>query len=404
MDTIEAVFQVPEWIEDGLEDGSYERAGGVIREVGSKSIVAWLREADPKHFSPGSIVNIASRIFRQGDVIGVLNLGISATGFALILDRIKHLETAVSEHNALLTQIDRKLDLSFYGNFVAAIHQANDAMMIRDPDTKRIGAMQAINRMLEAQHYFEAMLDANASHADVCADKLISTLFLAYTAEIRCHMELGETNLALSKIEKATEKMKLLTYSYVEGAYVTIDAEYLWCIKDPEERTNIAIRLKRLEASLQKQLHIHDMVIEAVNSRFYQEHQDHLKQLDIKLDFARKELTRVQNKKGFFARAEEATKHFQHGGAKAYINNARKNFDDEISRKQEYYAKSLPELLSRLENVNEDMSRFEAYQDELALLERMGITLKEWQQVYPQDQSEDQYATMLILTRLSPNK
>ena len=37
-------FALADWVVKGLENGTFERVGGVIREVGTKKVVAWLRE------------------------------------------------------------------------------------------------------------------------------------------------------------------------------------------------------------------------------------------------------------------------------------------------------------------------------------------------------------------------
>ena len=45
MGTVNATFQVPEYIAQGISNGAYERVGGVVRQKGSKKVVAWLRDA-----------------------------------------------------------------------------------------------------------------------------------------------------------------------------------------------------------------------------------------------------------------------------------------------------------------------------------------------------------------------
>lgn len=40
----QVILDIPEAILKGLQDGTHERIGGVVREVASKQVVAWLRE------------------------------------------------------------------------------------------------------------------------------------------------------------------------------------------------------------------------------------------------------------------------------------------------------------------------------------------------------------------------
>lgn len=44
MATEQVILDIPEAILRGLQNGTYERIGGIVREVASKRVVAWLRE------------------------------------------------------------------------------------------------------------------------------------------------------------------------------------------------------------------------------------------------------------------------------------------------------------------------------------------------------------------------
>jgi hypothetical protein len=401
MDTVEAVFQIPDWIANGLGNGTYERVGGVIREVDSKSVVAWLRETDFTQVSPGQVISSASRLLKFGDAVGVLNLGVSVAGFAIILNRIKHLETAISEQNALLTQIDRKLDLGFYGNFVAAIRQANDAMMMQNPDTKRIGAMQAVNRMLEAQHYFETICEAEIASSNEITDKLISTLFLAYTAEIRCHMELGEMALAASKLEHYSETMKTLVQSYLEVSYASFDTDHLWCVPDylvqAKGIKTLEVRIRELEVVLRKDVKKHKIFSEASASDVYKKQQSDLNRVVQNLSKTKQNLAQAQTQTGFFAIAKVSYWNIEVAADESMVISTRRDIDRYRRQKQQYYAQTLPELLTRADGVIEDMRRFEAYQDEVAALQQTGVNLSEWQKIRPRDVPKSQNANMFLV-------
>ncbi|MEH1848476.1 MAG: hypothetical protein V7L25_26720 [Nostoc sp.] len=43
---VTVTFMLADWIVKGLRDGTFERVGGVIREVGSKRVITWLREVN----------------------------------------------------------------------------------------------------------------------------------------------------------------------------------------------------------------------------------------------------------------------------------------------------------------------------------------------------------------------
>lgn len=397
MNTVEAVFQIPDWIANGLDNGNYERVGGIIREVDSKSVVAWLRETDFSQVSPGQMLSSASRLLKFGDAVGMLNLGVSVTGFTIILSRIKQLETSISEQTALLTQIDQKLDLSYYRNFATGIRLANDAMMTQNLDTKRITAMQAVDRILDAQHYFEQECNAQITAGNEVADKLISTLFLAYTAEIRCRMELGEMVLAASKLEQYSETMRALVYAYLKENYASFDTSYLWCIENSNQCREILARLWRLETSLGKDVERHNMVTEASESDWYRMQQSDLKRVEDDLTKTKENLTQARSQNGFYATAKAAYLNIEVASDEGIVKYTKNRIEQHKIEKQRYYAQTLPGLLTKAESVIEDRRRFEAYQDEVAVLQQTGISLSEWQQIRPKDVSRRQATNMFLL-------
>ena len=67
------------------------------------------------------------------------------------------------------------------------------------------------------------------------------------------------------------------------------------------------------------------------------------------------------------------------------------------AKKQQYYAQDLPATLAQMESVIEDMRRFEAYQDEVAVLQQLGISLNEWQNIQPNNISKGQAENMFLL-------
>jgi hypothetical protein len=62
---IQVTFALASWVAKGLQDGTFERVGGVIREVASKNIVTWLR--DSNSVAP-SVISVAAN-----PVPGILN-------------------------------------------------------------------------------------------------------------------------------------------------------------------------------------------------------------------------------------------------------------------------------------------------------------------------------------------
>ena len=115
MTTVNASFHIPEYIAQGISNGTYERVGGVIREADSKQVVAWLREAG----------KLGESVLPQVSAVSsVLNLAVSTTGFIVVLKRLGVIEQRLEQAQEVLQTIDYKIDLSFYANFRAALDLA----------------------------------------------------------------------------------------------------------------------------------------------------------------------------------------------------------------------------------------------------------------------------------------
>jgi hypothetical protein len=84
----------------------------------------------------------------------ILNLGVSVIGFTVIAQRLKELEKRLQKAQEFLIKIDRKIDLSFYANFRAALDLAINAFTMSKGENRRSSALNAINRFLEAQHIY----------------------------------------------------------------------------------------------------------------------------------------------------------------------------------------------------------------------------------------------------------
>ncbi|MFM6003821.1 MAG: hypothetical protein ACKPE3_05005, partial [Sphaerospermopsis kisseleviana] len=91
---IQVTFALASWVAKGLQDGTFERVGGVIRDVASKKIVTWLRDTNS--------VTPPNTSFAANPVTGILNLitsganvGISAKGFSDVSQRLDGIENQI---------------------------------------------------------------------------------------------------------------------------------------------------------------------------------------------------------------------------------------------------------------------------------------------------------------------
>ncbi len=93
---ITATFVLADWIAKGLADGTLERVGGVIREVGTKHIVSWLREIQSNASqvpSADSSPNLLNLIFSGANLVASgANAAISGKGLADVNQRLGGVE------------------------------------------------------------------------------------------------------------------------------------------------------------------------------------------------------------------------------------------------------------------------------------------------------------------------
>lgn len=221
MSSIQATFDIPTYIEQGLQNGSYERIGGVVREAESKQIVGWLREA----YETGE--PLFSEILSLTSISSTLNLSISTMGFAVVLQRLGMIAKQLEAAQELLEAINQKVDLSFYGNFQAALDLAMNAFTMSNPETRKVSATQAINRFLEAKHHYSQLVDTELEAGSQLADKYLWTLSLAYVTEVRCYLELEEIGTAYRRLQEGIGELRPRFRKHIRTLLTANPAAYL---------------------------------------------------------------------------------------------------------------------------------------------------------------------------------
>jgi hypothetical protein len=228
---------VPDSIKAGLDSGLYERVGGVIQKCGSKQVVAWLREYDGQ-----KIISSVSGVPLL-PMVGALNLGVAAIGFAVINQRLIALEEQLKQSQALLQKINHKLDLSFYAKFKAALDLATNAISMVNPENRRQSALAAIARFREIEPIYLDFVDQELEARSPVAGKYLMTLALVYVAEARCYLEIEEQNLALQWFPQWKAAFQPRVRLYIEMLLTSNPVAYL----DPQFKDQIDLsRLTRV--------------------------------------------------------------------------------------------------------------------------------------------------------------
>lgn len=416
MSFVTATFQIPGWIAEGLAVGDFERVGGVIREVGSKQVVAWLRES-------GSFQDIAQAVFplpaapvtsalstvtslantaittkglsdvnhKIGDVelaitaldqnmhqfsglahvtsaASVLNFGVAAIGFTVIAQRLKDIEQRLQQAQEVLKKLDRKIDLSFYANFRAALDLAANAFTMNKPENRRSSALAAINRFLEAEHVYTDYVDEELELKSQITDEYLLTLALAYVAEARCYLELEEWETALRRFSEGTEKIRSCLQKYIDILLTSNPAAFL------HAQHREAISLSRLTKVYQwldpaaNEVSVFELLRENLFSLEKEQSAQSGHKWVASLPPA--VVSGVEVKGGIFGNKEEM--------------------------KQEAM-KRLPAVIELMESMIETSNRFESYQTEVKAIAQSGMSFHEWRNLAPAEPHPQDTNLMYLL-------
>lgn len=358
---ITTTFVLPDWIARGLANGIYERHGGVIRDATNSQIVAFLREFSQN----GSNYNLQliQGMLQLTSAVSVLNLGVSVIGFAVIAQRLKELEQRLQQAQELLNKINHKVDFGFYANFRAAIDLAVNAFTMSKRENREHSAMQAINRFLEAEHVYTDYTDAELKQKSQIIDEYLLTLSLAYLAEARCYLELGESDTALRRFQEGSTVLRSRTQKYINLLLTSNPAAYL----HPQFKGQIDLR--RL-------------------TRIYQWSDPTLDENAV-FEMQRENLAElIENPDQWVNSLPPAI-------WDSKVDWVGKAFWD---NPQPQIFSRLPNTLETIECVIETNNRFEGYQAEIQTIGQLGITFHEWLQLTPATKNEpDQDRLMYII-------
>lgn len=355
MNTVNATFVIPEEIAFGVNDGTLERVGGIIRDTQTKQVVAWLRES-VSEFSGSLPLGSVASILSLG--VSTLNLAISVMGFTMVANRLNEIEKKLQQTQEILLKSNQelasKIDLSFYANFYAALNLADSAFTMSNPDNRRISAMQAINRFLEAEkHYSFYAMNAIEQSLRV-AEQYLLTLSFTYIAEARCYLELEEPIVAQMRLQKGLDTLRPLVEKYVNTLLTSNPAAYL------HPSLSDRITLRKLTAVYQW------------------------------LDPIKNENTVFQSQRENFFKIAQSSDSW----VKSLPDAVLAYVEDKSVPK--IYT-DLPKVMNRIEAMLETYNRIKAYQSEVKAIAQLGISFQDWLKLSPSKAKPETAELMYII-------
>jgi Lecithin retinol acyltransferase len=357
MQAVSATYQVSEDISAGLSNGSLKRIGGVIRQTNTTQIVACVRETTP-NISP------VSKLLQIGASASMLNLGVTMMGFAIINHRLNELEQRLKQAQEILNKINRKIDLGYYANFRAALDLAAKAITMKNPETRKSMAINAIGDLRKADFIYTDYTDKELEQGSQIVDEYLLTLLLAYVAEARCYLELEAPDTALELLRDGAAKVRPRMQKYVDLLLTSNPAAYL----QPEYKGEIDLRrLTRiyqwsdpnLDENAVFDLHRENLI------KLVQDPNKWVASLPSAI------LDRVEVKGGMFGPSQ-----------------------DDLKREA---IKRLPQVLEVIENMIETYQRFEAYKVEVETIDKLGISFQDWIKLAPAENKPEDAELMYII-------
>jgi tetratricopeptide (TPR) repeat protein len=278
------------------------------------------------------------------------------------------LERRLQKAQELLNTINRKIDLGFYVKFRAALDLAVNAFTMSKAENRRSSALAAINLFLEAEHIYTDFVDVELAQKSQIVDEYLLTLSLAYIAEARCYLELGEWDTALRRFQEGSEKIHSRIVQYVELLLTSNPAAYL----HP--------RFKR-KISLQRLTKIYQWLDPSLDENaVFELQRDNLFSLarDQSIDSSYKWVNSLPS--AIVASAE----------VKGSIFGNREEVKQEAMKR-------LPQVFETMESMIETNYRFESYQTEVKAIAQLDISFHDWLRLSPVEPQPEAASLMLIV-------
>ena len=390
MSKVQATFQIPEFIAQGLSNGTYVRLGGTIREAGSKRIVTLLREA----FKDGeSALSSISSLSSVGAVSSVLNLAISTMGFIVVVKRLGVIEQQLEQSQEVLQTIGYKIDLSFYANFRAALDLAMNAFTMTNSETRKMSSMQAINRFLEAEHHYTKLTDIEIGNGSQVADEYLSTLCLAYVTEARCYLELDEIDTARRRLQEGAAILRPRFEKHINALLTSNPAAYL----HPSLKEQVGLkRLTKVYQSLDPRLDESDV--------FEMQRENLFKLAKNPEEWTNSLPQAIRISKGGTATPTNVFNDFAKQskkfiGALPSMSKMKVVSPEAVTPSPEIDAYGrLPAMMELMETMIEDENRLAMYESEVETIQRLGMGFQEWRQLAPSSTAEGNGTDLIYIT------
>lgn len=203
---LSVAFNIPESISVGLDNGTMERIGGVIRDVASKQVVAWLREGDiSSSLNLTDITRLFGSLGQLGGLASVVNVGVTVVTTMIVSHKLDLLNRKLDRHSDLIkSEFRHDRD----ANFQVALDSAKD--ILEGLTSRRDSALDGLNKTRRdfIKYYQDnfSLHEQNPKYLYIAQDNLIRALW-AETMRIRCYVTLENANVARKRLQENQEAL-----------------------------------------------------------------------------------------------------------------------------------------------------------------------------------------------------
>lgn len=204
------LFDVPDAILSGLNAGTLERVGGVIRSTANKQVVTWLRDTASidatANSLPAPLKGVSQQIagMSAGMVGGqVLNFGLTTVSLYAIMQKLTLLSNQIGQlEQTVQDEFKRERDTEFR----TALQAARDAFESDQSNYRDNAARSAIDGLHTATDHFlrdfDDALNKNTPHRLQFATHYFLRALYAETSRIRCYVVAYDVETARKRLEE----------------------------------------------------------------------------------------------------------------------------------------------------------------------------------------------------------
>ncbi len=222
---VELYFEVPEFINAGLENGSLERIGGVIRYSDDQAILAWMRQGGQigqlAESSASLLERVVSRPSAFGTILGraVPILNIAMGGFGLF-EQILGIRAHEAELERIYSQVTEEFQRNREVEMLAALNHAENAFVARCDAFKIEAVAQVTYELAVAQAQLvrdlDELLAAETNEANIELATMYQVLAMKVCAvSTRLRLKIGEDAAALHWLSKCVDDHKAYAEKFV---------------------------------------------------------------------------------------------------------------------------------------------------------------------------------------------